>query len=163
MQTQNPKNFKSFSWQYSYKTSAANPDGRPVNILHDFYIPALRSSVRYDRVAGYFRSSSLAAASQGFSAFAAAGGRMRLVVGADLEPDDVAAILAGDRQRLEAGLIRELDCSEQWPADVQNGVELLAWMVARGVLDVRVAFRVQGQTASPLSFTDISDGYVYEK
>ena len=79
MQTRNSKNFRSFSWQYSHKTSTAAPDRRPVDILHDFYIPALRSSVRYDRVAGYFRSSSLAAASRGFSAFAADGGRMRLV------------------------------------------------------------------------------------
>jgi hypothetical protein len=56
-------------WRLSYRTSALKPDGQPVDILHDFYIPALRRAVRYDRVAGYFRSSSLAAASQDFSAF----------------------------------------------------------------------------------------------
>jgi hypothetical protein len=90
-----------YPWQYSYKTSSIDPHGRPVDILHDFYIPALRLSTQYDRVAGYFRSSSLAAASQGFSAFAAGGGKMRLVVGPDLEADNVAAVLpggvAGDR------------------------------------------------------------------
>src|SRR6056297_3923548 len=97
-----PKNFrssgtfKSRQWHYTYKTSSTGPDGRPVNILHDFYIPVLKRSVTYDRVAGYFRFSSLAAASQGFSAFAAAGGQMRLIVGADLNPADVAAILKGD-------------------------------------------------------------------
>jgi hypothetical protein len=63
--------FKSIHWQLSYKTSTFATDGQPVNILHDFYIPALKRSVGYDRVAGYFRSSSLAAASQGFSAFTA--------------------------------------------------------------------------------------------
>ncbi|MCG6878844.1 MAG: hypothetical protein LJE96_06810 [Deltaproteobacteria bacterium] len=36
------------------------PGGKAVNILHDFYIPALSLSVQYDRVAGYSRSSSLA-------------------------------------------------------------------------------------------------------
>ena len=48
-------------WQLSSRTSTLRPDGRPVDILHDFYIPALQRSVRYDRVAGYFRSTSLAA------------------------------------------------------------------------------------------------------
>jgi len=59
-------------WQVSYKTSDVRADGSSIDILYDFYIPALKRSVRYDRVAGYFRSSSLAAASQGFSAFTAA-------------------------------------------------------------------------------------------
>jgi hypothetical protein len=68
-------------WRLSYRTSALKPDGQPVDILHDFYIPALLRAVRYDRVAGYFRSSSLAAASQGFSAFVGHQGTMRLIVG----------------------------------------------------------------------------------
>ena len=88
--------FRSRSWLLSYRTSATVIDGRPVNILHDFYVPVLGLAVRYDRVAGYFRSSSLAAASQGFSAFVGRRGTMRLIVGADLDAEDVRAILAGD-------------------------------------------------------------------
>ena len=96
-------------WQLSYRTSTLRPDGRPVDILHDFYIPALQRSVRYDRVAGYFRSTSLAAASQGFSALVGRQGQMRLIVGADLDPDDVRAILHGSEERLAARLNAELD------------------------------------------------------
>jgi len=55
-------------------------DGRPVDMLQDFYIPALRLAVRYARVAGYFRSSSLAAASREFSALAGRRGKMHLYV-----------------------------------------------------------------------------------
>ena len=57
MPTQDSSTLKSFPWSYSYKTSGTGPDGRPTDILQDFYIPALKRSVRYDRVAGYFRSS----------------------------------------------------------------------------------------------------------
>jgi hypothetical protein len=39
-------------WQAWYRSTECD-------ILHDFYIPALRASVRYDRVAGYFTSTSL--------------------------------------------------------------------------------------------------------
>jgi hypothetical protein len=157
------KGFKSYPWRISYKTSSPLPDGRPVNILRDFYIPALSLATRYDRVAGYFRSSSLAAASQGFSSFVGREGKMRLIVGADLEPSDVKAILDGDAKRLAAELNEELEEPSEWPEDIRNGVTLLGWMVAQGYLEVRVAFRTHGKTGEPLSFDDKSDGYVHEK
>lgn len=157
------KGLRSYPWLYSYKTSSTLINGRPVNMLHDFYIPALRLSVKYDRVAGYFRSTSLAAASQGFSAFVNRGGKMRLVVGADLEPADVAAILAGDKARLEARLNEELARPETWPEGVRNGVTLLAWMVAKGYLEIKVAFRLHMVTHEPVPFDSVDDGYVHEK
>jgi len=46
---------------YQFKLSYGPADDR----LQDFYIPALASSVRYDRSAGYFSSSALAVAAQG--------------------------------------------------------------------------------------------------
>lgn len=155
-------NLRDYSWKDEYRTSSLRKDGTPVDILRDFYIPALERSVSYSRVAGYFTSSSLAAASQGFSAFSASGGKMRLIAGADLAPEDVAAILQGEEARLEASLARELEVGPL-PADVRRGVELLCWMVAREVLEVRVAFRVHGGVGTPLPFNSVKDGYVHEK
>jgi superfamily II DNA or RNA helicase len=134
-----------------------------VDILHDFYVPALKRSIRYDRVAGYFRSSSLAIASQGFSAFAGSGGKMRLITGADLDEADVKAILEGDRKRLADYLEKELGNPADWPADVTQGIELLSWMVANNVLEIQVAFRIHGTTGRPLPFLSTDDGYVHEK
>ena len=134
-----------------------------MEILHDFYIPALQHSVKYDRVAGYFRSTSLAAASQGFSAFISNKGKIRLIVGSDLDPDDVSAILGGDQQRLERLLKGELEDDTQWPADVCRGVQLLAWMVVNGHLEVRVALRVHSTKGKAIPFDSIEDGYVHEK
>ena len=85
---------KSVGWRLTYYTSDMTESGKPVDILHDFYLPALNLATRYDRVAGYFRSSSLAAASQGYTSFLRHGGKMRLIVGADLQVQDVAAVLA---------------------------------------------------------------------
>ena len=45
--------------------------------LHDFYIPALELSVRYDRTAGFFSSSALAIAAAGVARLIANEGRMR--------------------------------------------------------------------------------------
>jgi len=157
------KGLKDRDWLLSYKTSSTIIDGRPVDMLHDFYIPVLSAAVRYDRVAGYFRSSSLAAASQGFSAFVGREGKMRLIMGADLEPGDVAAILSGDQERLTAQLNGALENAAAWPEEIRNGVTLLAWMVAHGYLEVRVAFRVHGKTGAPLTWDAVEDGYVHEK
>lgn len=155
-----------YDWQVSYKTSDVKADGSSVDILHDFYIPALKHSCRYDRVAGYFRSTSLAAASQGFSAFTAQSGKMRLVVGCDLNPADVAVVLKGGRiDADEAGRVLqdELGESDGWPEDVTRGVELLAWMLSKGHLEIKVAFRVHRITGEPISVDSTEDGYVHEK
>jgi hypothetical protein len=154
---------RGMQWRLSYRTSTLRPDGQTVDILHDFYIPALQRSVHYDRVAGYFRSTSLAIASQGFSAFVGRQGQMRLIVGADLDPDDVRAILQGDEDRLTALLNAELQPTAAWPQEVRQGVELLAWMVVHGRLDVRVGFRVHTRTSEPLAVDSVADGYVHMK
>jgi len=151
------------AWRLSYSTSSHAAEGRPVDILHQFYIPALKRATRYDRVAGYFRSTSLAAASQGFSAFVGQGGRARMVVGSDLDPGDVRAILDVGEEALAATLNRELDDPEQWPEGVQQGVELLAWMLAHGHLEIRVAFRIHAESGAPLGADSVADGYVHEK
>ena len=134
------------------------------DILHDFYIPALSAARSYDRVAGYFRSSSLAIASQGFSAMIRHGGRIRLVVGADLNPADVRAVIdRDDRKRLADELIEQLGEPGQWSEAVENGLGLLSWMVECGILEIRVALRRHRLTGVPLPFGSREDGYVHEK
>ena len=91
--------FKDYPWALSYETSGL----KKVSILHDFYIPALKRAEKYDRVAGYFRSSSLAAASQGFSAFVGRGGKMRLIAGADLDEHDVQASISSLQTHVPGG------------------------------------------------------------
>ncbi|MDM8552141.1 SNF2-related protein, partial [Desulfobacterales bacterium HSG2] len=156
--------YKGYPWRISYRTSSGIYKGRPVNILHDFYIPALRRSVRYDRVAGYFRSTSLAAASQGFSAFFANKGKARFIVGADLAPEDVSAILSTvPNSKFETVLNAELDQSDRWPDNVRNGVRLMGNLIRSGILEIRVAFRVHAETGESLTVDSATDGYVHEK
>ncbi|WP_294046170.1 hypothetical protein, partial [Thiolapillus sp.] len=69
---------KDYDWRYSYKTSQLRKQGKPVDILRDFYIPFLQHIVRYDRVAGYFRSSSLALASRGLTTLINRDGTVRI-------------------------------------------------------------------------------------
>lgn len=158
---------REYRWEQCYATSDLRADGQPVDILHDFYIPALSRATRYDRVAGYFTSTSLAAASQGFSRFVGRGGKARFVVGLLLNREDTEAILQGNQQRAAEQMLAELEMAPQWPKSVRHGVELLAWMVAHGYLELRVGLRVHGQsgpdqgTPQPMDYAQ--DGYLHEK
>jgi ERCC4-related helicase len=151
------------TWKRRYATSSLDPTGKSGDLLRSFYVPALLRTVTYDRVAGYFRSSALAAASRGFSAIAQRGGKVRLIAGCDLAPHDVQAILDGNVAKLEQHLGKELDQLTSEPEEVRTGVQLLSHLITKGLLDIQVAFRRHALTGLPITLTDSADGYVHEK
>ena len=156
--------FRDKKWRVSYKTSSVDEQGRPINVLREFYIPALSRAVTYDRVAGYFRSSALAVASEGYTSLLnRPQGHIRLIVGADLDVKDVQAILNGDEKRMEKQLLNELSEPEKWDESIQDGVSLLSAMIASGRLELKVALRKHLISGEALAFDDTSDGYVHEK
>lgn len=152
-----PPSFKNHPWQPRYRSTTCR-------LLHDFYLPVLRLTRRYDRVAGYFRSTSLAAASQGFTALIRHQGHIRLVVGADLDPQDAQVIL--DHQEAEplaAALLATLAETQTTEAPVANGLALLAALLKLGRLELRVALRRHRHTGAAIPFDSHADGYVHEK
>jgi SNF2-related domain/Helicase conserved C-terminal domain/PLD-like domain len=106
--------------------------------LGEFYVPALSQAVAYDRMTGYFRSSALVVAAAGLSRFLANGGYMRLIVGADLGEDDVAAIEAG--QTLSDVLASRLlaEPLEAYDVVAEHRLKTLGWLVREGRLQIRV-------------------------
>lgn len=117
------------------------------NLLEDFYLPALKESLKYDRAVGFFSAAMLSYAAQGISALAERGGQMRLIFGGEIEEDDSAAIEAGYIQRKLQDRLNTLclavfdNISE---ALVVKRLEALAWMVASGLLDIKVALKPRG-------------------
>ena len=125
-----------------WKTKYTLEDGDLVRL---FYVPALACAVRYDRSTGYFSASALALAMRGLEGLIANGGRMRLLVGCTLAPGEVAAIAKGEELRdvVSQALLRE----PLVPPDERaaEALELLAWMVAKGHLEVKVAVPCDAQ------------------
>ncbi|MEQ9335163.1 SNF2-related protein [Thalassobaculum sp.] len=109
------------------------------NLLKDFYIPALACAIRYDRTTGYFTAPALSLAMRGLEHLILNKGRMRLLVGCTLGDAEVEAVAKGDslRDTLEAQLLQ----MPLVPPDASSAeaLELLAWMVAKGFLEVKVA------------------------
>ena len=123
---------RSRRWRRKYTRDAGD-------LVAGFYVPALRSAVRYDRLTGYFGAGALVLAARGVEGLVQNDGRLRLVVGCTLEPEEVAAIKRGAAWREQVE--RRLASVPLEPPDQEAGyaLELLAWMLARGYLDVKVA------------------------
>lgn len=110
------------------------------DLVERFYLPALSCAVHYDRSTGYFAAEALALAMRGIEGLVRNGGKMRLVVGCTLEPEEVEAIRKGEAALREA-VDRHLATRPLVPPDdaARDALELLAWVVARGILEVKVA------------------------
>jgi superfamily II DNA or RNA helicase len=124
------------------------------DLLHDFYIPALRVSTTYDRAVGFFSGAMLSFAAQGLSAFVANNqGKMRLIVGGEIDEEDARGIEQGYDLRLLGEKIGRsmVDAIDAIDDDLFNTrVELLAWLVAAGRLDIKVALKRRGMFHSKI-------------
>jgi superfamily II DNA or RNA helicase len=108
------------------------------DLVADFYIPCLRAARSYDRAVGYFTSAGLALGARGFEAFLDNGATVRLVASPQLTEEDLSAIERGLRARDEVVERRLLDALAATSSPSDN-VLYLAWLVARGRLDIRLA------------------------
>ena len=109
------------------------------SLVDDFYNPALQCAVQYDRSTGFFSSRVLTLAARGVEGLVRNDGRMRLVVGCTLGPEEVQAIEKGISLRDAVGATLERSSIAPASDDEHAALELLAWMIARGILDVKVA------------------------
>lgn len=110
------------------------------DLVNDFYIPVLEQAKRYDRIAGFFSSSSLALAARGIAGLVKNNGTMRLITCPKLAPKDVEVIKSSV---LDADIVltkilqSELENIEE---DFKNDhVAALGWMLANKKLEIRIA------------------------
>ena len=142
------------SWKPSY-----SPSDDPLN---SFYIPALERSLSYTRIAGFFTSASLSVAAKGIASLVSRGGRMRLLVGAQLNKQDIDALLRGiELQDVLSQRFRDILTDPDALADhlVKRRLETLAWLAANDRLDIRVSVEADPQTRVPIA----SNGYFHAK
>ena len=120
------------TWALSYKTD----DG---SLAERFYTPVLSESDRYDRGIGYFSAGSLSQNMRGIEGLIHNGGKMRLLVGCTLKPDEIEAVQKGEdlKRRVEKNLCGvRLDPLDPYTAD---SLELLSWMIAMGHMEIKIA------------------------
>lgn len=110
------------------------------DLIEDFYVPALEKAVEYDRIAGFFSSTSLAISSRGISGLISNNGKMRLIVSPRLSAEDIESIKKADSEPekiLSESMIDEIENIEEFLT--KNYVHALGWLIARGLLEIKVA------------------------
>jgi hypothetical protein len=128
------------------------------NVVDDFYVPCLAQSSTYRRAAGYFSSNGLALAAKGLAQLIKTSGRVQLVVSPMLSEDDVEAIHQGYRSREDVLRQAARAALEETDNEVtKSRLSALAWLVANGTLDIKIAFRVDPVSGRP------SRGIFHEK
>lgn len=114
------------------------------DLLNDFYIPALKSSIKYDRAVGYFSSGVFFIAGQALTAFIKNNGRIRLLIGATLSTDDYDNFIAGYKQKeLNEKLgLSFLEDIKKFETDLYNlRLDSISWLIANNRLEVKIAIR----------------------
>lgn len=112
------------------------------NVVQEFYIPLLERAKVYKRAVGFFSSSSLVEITKGIAAMAAHGGRIQIVASPYLSEEDIEAIQKGyaDRNSVIEGAVLRQITGEIVDYYSMQRLNLLACLIADGVLDIRIAY-----------------------
>lgn len=108
-------------------------------IIDDFYEPVLSASISYDRIAGFFSSSSLALAARGMGNFICHGGKMRLICSPILSRKDANIITEVIAEGRDLSDEISLDFDSITDSFERNHVKALGWLLSIGRLEIRLA------------------------
>lgn len=134
--------FKDISFKASYESGVDD-------LVQEFYVPVLGCSDSYDRIAGFFSSSSLAVAAEGIAGLIQNHGKMRLLASLKLSTEDAEILKSSSNPSVvffEDRLLSELD---QIRTEFERDhIQALGWMLANGYLEIRLAYGVGKNPAS---------------
>ena len=149
--------FKSLDIKPSYES-------RVGDIVQDFYEPVLTEAVLYDRISGFFTSTSLAVAARGMCNFIKNGGVIRLITSPILSSDDAEIIerlinKSGAISSKELGL--DLDTLEN--TLISDHVKAFGWLLSAGKIDIRLAILLDDNNKPITKEKILSAGLFHQK
>jgi len=110
------------------------------DLVNDFYNPVLQKAKQYDRIAGFFSSSSLAIAAKGIAGLIKNDGKMKIIASPRLSKNDIETIEDVDKdpkKYLEKILVNDF-------ANIENDISkhhifALGWLLANNLLEIKIA------------------------
>ena len=118
------------------------------DVINDFYVPILSNAVMYKRAVGFFNSAAVYEMAIGLRHLVEKQGKMELIVSPRLTEEDIQSINLGYKTReevVERALLRDFD--EPKNKTEFRKLNLLANLIAEGVLDIKVAFKINANSA----------------
>ncbi len=150
--------FKEIESEISPSYNSANSD-----IVNDFYNKVLSESIHYDRISGFFNSTSLAVAAKGIDKFIKNNGHMRLICGAQLDEDDLKSINNSDdlKNIIDKKFIDDYNSIED--ELIRNHVKVLGWMVANEYLEIKIGINKKSDGSYSNGMLHSKIGIMYDE
>lgn len=150
--------FKEIESEISPSYNSANSD-----IVNDFYNKVLSESIYYDRISGFFNSTSLAVAAKGIDKFIKNNGHMRLICGAQLDEDDLKSINNSDdlKNIIDKKFIDDYNSIED--ELIRNHVKVLGWMVANEYLEIKIGINKKSDGSYSNGMLHSKIGIMYDE
>lgn len=122
---------------------AYETEGDKTRLIDEFYIPVLKESNLYLRIAGYFSSSSLSIALKGIEALVNNGGTMKILISPELSRDDYDILINSENDEYNL-LYRNFKLND---FKDNEHLQLLAWMLANRKLEIKIVVDLQSSTS----------------
>lgn len=114
-------------------------DSTDNDLVNEFYNPILNESIRYDRIAGFFTSSSLAVSSKGLIHILEKNGKVRFIVSPKLNKEDVEVICnASEEPEKYLGDLINIEIQKEESEIISDYRNLLGCLIARGIVEIRI-------------------------
>ena len=110
------------------------------DVVNSFFVPLLNEAVLYNRTSAYFSMDSLAAYARGLEQLVLNNGHCRLIISYQISERDFEAIHKGYSLRNEITEEMLGKLRQETITSLQCGISNLAYMIAIGVVDIKIAF-----------------------
>ncbi|WP_252237316.1 DEAD/DEAH box helicase family protein [Clostridium sp. ZBS17] len=124
--------FRDLNLKFSYESGIDD-------LVQDFYVPVLNCAISYDRIAGFFSSSSLSVAAKGIVGLIKNSGRMRLLACPKLSSEDYEIIRqtkVSKQEIISNNFIKELNALKN--EFQRDHIKALGWMLKHGYLEIKL-------------------------
>lgn len=130
------------------------------NVSEIFFQPVLREAISYKRMSGYFSANVLANYGNSLVEFAKNNGRVQLIISHEVSLDDFNEMKRGYELRysIQKELLNLLDTPQE--DDVLDGISNLAYWIALGTLNIKIAFKQKGILHSKYGIFEDSVGNI---
>lgn len=145
-------NYKSIDIKSCYETGIDD-------VIEDFYDPVLSLSVSYDRIAGFFTSSTLATSARGMAAFINNGGVMRLICSPVLSKEDAEEL----ERSADPTSIIDISLENIEDEFISNHVKAMGWLLQNNRLDIRLAVLTDSNGGIQTSDDVLRNGLFHQK
>jgi len=128
------------------------------NVAEEFYIPVLKEAVKHDIAVGYFTTHGLLMILQGIEGLVKNNGRMRILIGDPLTPEEYDAL---DDNEYTNNKFDEIWC-EIFNGDFseieQYRLKIFSWLCNKGYLEIKYASRAGGMYHKKIGLLEDENG-----